>query len=255
MVKDLAVARVVDKLVYKTVDAENGDTRAPRDRIVRIPKGYEHRFVRLRELKAESVDELVSVLENEPPTLDPYGLGEKIAPEISTLTPDDVAEIVRTVIPLYALRGRTGVPIPDFVEDILRAMDETDAEELKLSGQDREDFRDRMIQLFSVESIDVGLKAEELLLDHEHTIHSARVLTDIRPVFGIDPEDSAKAAVIVHMLKISYHDESKEVKEFYVALDTGDISRLMGVLERADAKAESLIESLEDTSMDYIHAD
>lgn len=211
--------------------------------------------MRLRELKEEAVDEIISALESQPPTLEHYALGARIAPDISTIEPDDVIEVVRTLIPLYSLRGSTGVPALDLAEDILQAMDETGVQELKLSGQDREDFRDRMVRLLSVESIDVGLKANELLLDHEHTIHSARVLTDIRPVFGIDLEEPAKAAVIVHMLKISYHDESSEVKEFYVALDTGDISRLMGVLERADAKAESLRESLKDTDMDYIHVD
>lgn len=224
-------------------------------RIVRIPEGYEERFVRLRDLRAETVRELVSALETEPPTLDHYDLGPRIAPLINTLAPHDVDAIVRTLIPLYLLRARTDVPVAEFAEDVLRAMDETDVEALKLFGEDRERFKDHVIRLLSVKPIDIGLKANELLLDHEHTIHSARVLTDIRPVFEADPEDQPKAAVIVHMLKISYHDESDEVKEFYVALDTGDIARLISTLERADAKAESLRASLDNTDMDYIHAD
>lgn len=238
------------------MDGENGNARVPSaPRIVGIPEGYEQGFVRLRDLKDRGIRELISALEAEPPTLNYRNLGSKIAPQISTIEDDDVVEIMETLIPLYSLRVRAGVSASDLATDILRAMDETGLEELKLSGQEREDFRDRMIRLLDVESIAIGIKAEELLLDHEHTIHSARILTDIRPVFGIESENTPKAAVIVHMFKITYYDESNEVKEFFVALDTGDISRLMDILERADSKAESLRDELEDTDMDYIHAD
>lgn len=232
---------------------ENG--REPIPRVVTIPEGYEDDFVQLRALGDASVEELLSVLKDEPPALSHYELTERIYPKVISIPRDDLVRIMRILFTLYSLRARASLSAPDFARDILRAMDETGFAGLELSGQDRESFEDRLIQLLGADNIEIGLKANELLIDHEHTIHSARVLTDIRPVFGDDPENGPKAAVIVHMLKISYHDESNEVKEFYVALDTGDVDRLVDTLERADAKAKGLSETLRDTSITYIHAD
>lgn len=232
---------------------ENGGRPIPR--VVAISEGYEGDFVQLRRLGEESVEELLSVLRDEPPALSHYELAERIYPKVNSIPRDDLVSITRTLFTLYSLRTRAGLSVPDFAYDVLRAMDENGTAELGLSGQDRVTFEDRLVRLLGVDNIDIGLKANELLIDHEHTIHSARVLTDIRPVFGDDPEDPPKAAVIVHMLKISYHDQNNEVKEFFVALDTGDVDRLVGTLERADAKAKSLRESLNGTGMTYIHAD
>lgn len=232
---------------------ENGRRSIPR--VVSIPQGYEGDFVQLRGLGDESIEELLSVLNDEPPALSHYELAERIYPKVNSIPRDDLVSIMRTLFALYSLRARAGLSVLDFARDILRAIDENGSADLELSGQDRERFEDRLVQLLGVDNIDIGLKANDLLTDHEHTIHSARVLTDIRPVFGDDPEDGPRAAVIVHMLRISYHDESNEVKEFYVALDTGDVEKLVDTLERADAKAKSLRETLKDTSMTYIHAD
>lgn len=195
------------------------------------------------------------MLKNEPPTLEAYSLGEKIAPKLSAIAPEDVKDIIQNLVPLYILRARTDLSVSDFAEDVLQAMDETGVDELQISGQEREEFKDRMVQLLSVESIDIGIKANDLLVEHEHTVHSTRVLTDLRPIFSQNPEDGPKAAVIVHMLKISYHNESDEVEEFYVGLDTGDINRLIDTLRRAESKADNLRLFLENTNVNYIHAE
>jgi hypothetical protein len=63
-------------------------------------------------------------------------------------------------------------------------------------------------------------------------------MTDIRSVFG-QPEDLPLAAGIVHTLKITYHVDDG-MKDFYVALDDGDVRTLRELLDRAELKFASL---------------
>ncbi len=76
-------------------------------------------------------------------------------------------------------------------------------------------------------------------------------MTDIRPIFGPDPENEPESAVIVHTLKISYH-EGRQIKEFFLALDPEQVDELIGVLERASLKSESLKRMLAGTDVSYI---
>ncbi|MCX6381767.1 MAG: hypothetical protein NT023_20210, partial [Armatimonadetes bacterium] len=112
-------------------------------------------------------------------------------------------------------------------------------------------FATYLKQILSVEQIDIIAKATSVLLDHERVYSNARVLTDIRPVFSSDVAIMPTAVLIVHMLKIGYH-ENGEHKEFYVALDTEDVRKLQETLERATTKDKSLKDLLGQTNLSYL---
>ena len=100
-------------------------------------------------------------------------------------------------------------------------------------------FCDRLVRLLQLEAISVASRAASLQQEQEHTFCNARILTDIRPVFGERTDQSPVGAVVLHTLKISYH-HSRELKDFYVALDSDDVRTLQEVLSRAEEKAETL---------------
>ena len=109
--------------------------------------------------------------------------------------------------------------------------------------------------MLGVDALDVSARATDLMYEHEHTVHGPiRVLTDVRPIFGSDPEGDPKGVVIAHTLKISYH-EGRQIKEFFVALDSEQLSELAGVLERATLQAESWKRMLSGTGVPPIGAD
>jgi hypothetical protein len=151
---------------------------------------------------------------------------------------------------LYRVQASWNVEIPELA-DIVREAAEGD-EELGLSGEEREVFEKRLSLLLEIDSLHATSKALDVLLEYEHTLHDVRIMTDVRPVFGQNVEKPPTGAMIVHTLKISYHDESEEVKEFYVTLNTGDTGALSAELERANQKAESLRRMLEPTRVPYI---
>lgn len=78
-----------------------------------------------------------------------------------------------------------------------------------------------------------------MLLEQGQAFCGARILTDIRPLFAPDLKAAPTAALVVHTLRISYHQGS-ELKQFYVAMDSEDIQALKNTLDRAESKAENL---------------
>ncbi|MBA3426745.1 MAG: hypothetical protein H0U04_19895 [Rubrobacter sp.] len=220
---------------------------------LRIPQEYQRSFAEIRGLDEEQVQEFVSALESESPTVNRADLHTRVASNVDTIARSDLDRLLDTLVSLYALREGMGLGIPDFAEAVCEAMDESGAEELRLDDEvERDLFKARLVQLLGINSLDTSAKANDLQYEHERTVHGpVRVLTDIRPIFGPDPENEPESAVIVHTLKISYH-EGRQIKEFFLALDPEQVDELIGVLERASLKSESLKRMLAGTDVSYI---
>jgi hypothetical protein len=111
--------------------------------------------------------------------------------------------------------------------------------EPRLSHDNCTAFKRCLNDLLTADVFSIGAKALALMQEHERTFCQARIITDIRPVFGSEVSKPPRAVVVAHTLRISYH-EGDERKDFYVALDSDDIESLRELLDRADAKARSL---------------
>lgn len=219
-----------------------------------IPERYRDGMAKIIGLEDEAFQELLRVLKEEPPAIDYLQLSSRIAAKVSTDSSEDIEDIMQTLDSLYAARTSFALPVDDFAEALRRAVEESDGEGLGLTSENGGRLKERLIQLLDLDSLDATRKALDVLLEHEHTLHGARIMTDIRPIFGPSTDDPPTGAVIVHMLKIGYHDESEEVKEFYLALDAKDTDFLINLLRRADSKAESLKRVLEMARVPYIDA-
>ena len=82
-------------------------------------------------------------------------------------------------------------------------------------------------------------KAANLIVDNQIIFRDAKLISDIRPVFGSEVEELPIGTVLVHTLKIEYI-ESEFPKNFHVALDDKDVEKLITLLKRTQLKAESL---------------
>lgn len=225
---------------------------------IRIPEEYELGVFEIRELEDGQVSALLAALESEPPTINRVELQTRVASKVGDTIPrGELDRIMEVLSSLYGLRDSMAVrDVSDFAEIICDAMDASDTEELWFEDEEeRVRFKGRLVKLLSVESLDVAARATDLMYEHEHTVHGPmRVVTDIRPIFGPDPEDDPKGAVIVHTLKISYH-EGRQVKEFFISLDSEQVNELMGTLGRANSKAESLKRTWGRTNVPHIEAE
>lgn len=218
---------------------------------LRIPRENEKGLKKLNTLNDDAIRELVSALRDVSPVLSSVGLSSKVASKIDTVPRSDIDEIVGVLLPIYLLRERQEISTPEIAEDVCQAMDRSNDEELRLSGQNRDRFKRHLIELLDVESVRVGAKGLEVLFENQHSFIGARVVTEVRPIFGSNLEDTPTGALIVHMLKLTYQERGQE-KDFFIALDATDVSTLRDTLDRADTKANTLKAFLERTRVSYV---
>jgi len=166
-------------------------------------------------------------------------------PEVSS---DDLKVILDALLVLNGVRAFVSLGVPEFATAVC------DARELKVPSEDREVFIDSLTRILGAEYVNVTSKAMNVLTEYERTLHDARVMTDIRPVFGEDAARGPVAATIAHTLRLTYH-ERQRLQDFYIGLDTGDVKTLLEVLKRAEIKAASLRSFLSTTSLPHIETE
>ena len=179
-------------------------------------------------------------------------LAEQVALKVDTISRAEIDEIVQTLSRLSGIASDASVPLEDFCVDVYAAMRGSEDRALDLSESEQTRFRERLKSLLSAQSISLSGRARLVFTEHEHYLCYARIMTDVRPIFGENVEERPIGATIVHTLKLAYH-EAKEIRELFVALDGDSLDRLSDLIERARRKAASLKSTMIDGSgTDYV---
>ena len=208
-------------------------------RSLRIPKSEEESFARLVTLPGERSSALIAALADAQPAFSVRKLAENIAPKVG-LDTNDVYSLVRIAAVLYTTLDRSDSALPEFLDQIRRAGEETGRDDLRPPNLNWDDIAPRLRKLLSLDkSLGVTAKALDVLAEHEKVYCNARILTDVRPVFARDVDQAPEALILVHKLRISYHQNGK-IRTTYIALDADDIDSLFDILSRASKKEKSL---------------
>jgi hypothetical protein len=189
-------------------------------------------------LSASSYEDFLAAAKRAPNTFgNTKELEVWISSEVKAIPPADIAKLIDSVVSVHRVLSRFPAGIHKLAAEVTEAAVEG-IDKFKIP--DDVDFAGRLAGLLAADSFNIlSVKAKELQLQAERLFCEARVLTDIRPVFGDKPGDAPTAMVIIHTLKIVFH-EALTHEEFYVALDAEDIASLKRTLERAEEKARSL---------------
>jgi hypothetical protein len=110
-----------------------------------------------------------------------------------------------------------------------------------LTAEERSSFKEKLQILLSAEVFGIVSKLDDLRTESERLFCHARIMTDLRPVFGSAVADGPKAVLVTHNLKIAFHESGgKGDHDFYVSLDAEGLNDLKEVILRAEAKANTL---------------
>lgn len=221
---------------------------------VRIPKQFEAGLTKIISLPNEVFLEFMSALEQTPVAYSPNSIATQLVSKAKSLSVSDINDIMSLLISLSRLRDELNLSDSEFAEEMALALEDANNKELRLEGENRTRFKLRLTSLLNSQFLSIFAKIIILVSEHEHIFQEARISTDIRYVFLSQPEDQPKAAIIRQILKIGYIQEA-DSKEFYVAMDDGDISELISALERARKKAEALKLLLKTSDLPYVNAD
>ncbi len=195
-------------------------------------------------LSEEQRDELINLYEESKPHISASRYADKISGK-ARLTPSDLAySITRGLIGVLPLK--IGQSTSDYL-DLLSQARNRDTGKLVFDTEEQEIFRDKASLIVTMQNgLNITAKVAGVSDDQDHVFCGARILTDIRPVFGDDVNTGVAASVICHTLKIEYHDDSLH-KDFYVVLETGDLQTLKELIQREEQKANILRLNLPDT--------
>ncbi|HUB06291.1 MAG TPA: hypothetical protein VMB50_04790 [Myxococcales bacterium] len=160
-----------------------------------------------------------------------------------------------------AQRSRVELPVVRPIIDLLTSLSSARARQSQSLGTLLKDLRDDarrrggdfvpktswgsftafLKRVLEAEAIVITAKAQTVMVAHQHVFLSARVLTDLRPVFGNDELGRLRAGVVVHTLQLDHLDGGGK-RSFFIALDDEDVSKLRAALDRASEKSQ-LIEN------------
>jgi hypothetical protein len=216
----------------------------------RIPKQHQNGLAKVLAMPEDVFQRLINALKRSPFSLSFRDNLTRAVASVDEISPKDAKSIAEALRSIYIARANTGLSEGKFVDEVVKAINESSSDELLKIADSSETNKERLILIFGIEPLLLVAKAGTVMVDHDKTFHDVRVLTDIRPVFDETP-NSTKAMMIVHNLKIHYH-QGEQHRDLYVALDAQDVQKFIDTLERAKKKAEILKSILTSTNVPYI---
>jgi hypothetical protein len=225
-----------------------------------IPERFRAGVAKIRRLDDRTVQEIRNALDQKRGEVqqkngnglevprDPNSVAMSAMRSIASVNITEFGQIAESLGQLYAVRLTQDAPIEDFVEDVCNAMESIPEESLRLPHSERGPFKDKLRILLSSQAFAILAKAYDLATE-ERTFCSSRILTDLRPVFGARVEDGPQAMVVLHTLRLTYHEAHKKHEEFFVVLDADDLKQLGNQIDRAERKAETLRISVKDVRL------
>ncbi len=211
---------------------------------VRIPKAHEGPLRELMTMESDMRGGFLEAIRSAKPVIDPSEL-ISVVTSTTQIPEKSVTSIVWMLISMYRAPESSRKGFAAQVVDAARDLADTD--DVDWAG-----FQSDLEQLLGCdESLGVTAKVTDVRREYGHVYCSARILTDIRPVFGEDPTQAPLAGAIVHTLRVTYHETSGH-KDFHVALDASDLRELRTLVDRATKKEASLKGEIAKTEMQYL---
>jgi hypothetical protein len=190
-------------------------------------------------LSPEEIAALLKAIREGGPSLDISELTEAIASRLS-IERSRVDVILSLLMGLQGAREGLGLTVDEFVAELRLSLESSDREELRDLTPDWATFQNAISEALADDTaLAISTKAMDVMADHAKQYCTARVLTDLRPVFRANLEQEEPLFVTIHTLKIVYHENGKHL-ELFVALDRSDLGQLRSVAERAIKKEDTL---------------
>ena len=181
-----------------------------------------------------------------PPLSNVREMAEHITRQFPSILPEQAYSFLGALYNLYYIRELSGVSPSTFLEDLREGLLENP--ELHFTQDEISELRSRLERLLSIDTLKLISKAARLQRDGERLYCEAKILSDIRPVFGSEATARPAGAVITHTLRVGYH-EGKDHREFHIVLDSTDLEALNKVVQRAQDKDRTLRDLLKGVAL------
>lgn len=215
---------------------------------VKIPEIYRTALDKIATMPDDEITALREALSSIGVTMKPPGLTVQVRTRLKN-PPPELDEIIQSLIGLSAARVGGEVSLENLARDVVGSfVRRKDAPK----DYDQSIFEKRLISLLSIESLALSARAQEIQHDYERVFVSARIVSDIRSVFGISTVEPV-GALIVHNFKITFFEENS-MREIFFAMDNADLLNLRKLIDRADTKTTQLEEMIKKSGVQYFES-
>ena len=202
-----------------------------------IPEQAREPLTHLYMLSPAQREQLINALANAKPALSLEAFAARLD-SVEYFDDPELPSVVGTIMSLYRLQEHTGRSPSELASDLISALRDEDFADFGSNSEGVTEFESFITRLLSLDdTVGVSTKAEELSLELANIFGSARILTDLRPIFLGKDDPDPRAATVVHTLKIEIHESDAA---YYFALDNVDIRTLSELIQRALKKEEAL---------------
>lgn len=218
-----------------------------------IPQKIQSEILRFYQLPRDSRKSFGQALRKAPFAIHSQALAINIEKSLKTkgIKIKNVHGLVSALTNLFSVREVVNVSSSELINDVFDSIAKNSTN-LKLDPKEIDKVKEELVRLLSYKKpLEISSKANEVLQQHQHVFRSARILTDVRPIFGESDNPKPLATVLVHTLKITY-SSGDSISEFFVALDSRDLDYLGGLVTRAKNKETALIPLINKTGMKYL---
>jgi hypothetical protein len=189
--------------------------------------------------------ELLGALTTEHAAFVDSDLADYLSQTLKETPEGDIEGLVDTAMWVYAGEAVLSTTLSNLIADISKSQD------LPLSDEERSLLSTRLSTLLQTGALSTTWKALDVLTENDKNYWEARIVTDIRTIFGNDVNEPPVAAVIQHTLKIHFHHGARH-DEVFIALDEYDLDQLQETLDRAKTKAKSLRTVIDASGLTYL---
>ncbi len=202
-----------------------------------VPQPYREALQQLAELPEDQAVRLIEALEALEPLAAIAVMADAVHDAFGGHPP---LRVDRLMPPLLSLRSEFGGWSADSIADAL-----SQSVDLALDPVGRDRLRARSLQIFATTAVTTTAIGIDLLTQHERNYGSARIFTDVRPLFSSDVEAPPIGAVVVEMLQLqTWGRDAQGQQTIHVAMDEADLIELEGVIKRALKKTGTIKASL-----------
>lgn len=150
----------------------------------------------------------------------------------------EFAMALESVMPLVLNENYSELPADDLVKGVIGGLSRVES----YSGWttiEKKLLKIRLKKILADTNVKLRARAWSLVLERPSVLRSARILTDLRPVFTEKNPAAIEACTVIHTLVMNVQ-EGTDTKTVHIALDTKDLASLSESINRAERKEKVL---------------
>jgi hypothetical protein len=200
-----------------------------------VPRAHRELLADLAQLAEGEYNSLVTALGSPaPPTFRTEAdFGGRIEGAVEKWDIDEATQLAIALTSMLQAASSHGIRQERFAKSI------SSSDDLTLDDAHREVLAKRLSELLSLPDVVLSGKALDLATEYERRLHTVRILTDVRPVWGSEPDDEPQGGIVIHQLRLDAF-VGYDTQPYFIALDRTDLERMKDCVDRAIGKADSL---------------